>query len=387
MKVLQTICDLTALSGGPSTCTHDLMQGLCDIGADVKLLTIACNDNRTHNLGVGSSWLMEVENDYRTPLCISNNLEKAMKDYDCDIYHANTIWLYQCHQTAKVARDKKKPYIISTHGMLYPTALAVKPWKKWPVMKLWLKKDLMKATCIHATCNQEMEYVRQWGYEGPIAVIPNPVVFPEYVRDFCKMSTVSEDNKKILGFLGRLDPIKKVENILYALSHIADDSRKDISFQIMGKYDDQYEQWLKDEVKRLHLEDCVEFVGFVSGKEKYDRLSRFSVLMVPSAQENFGMIVPEALICGTPVYASLGTPWSELNEYNAGWWRDNTPETITKVILDILLKSDSELRAMGANGRKLIEEKYEQHKVAQMMNDLYKWIGGEISQPDFVFLK
>ena len=165
--------------------------------------------------------------------------------------------------------------------------------------------------------------------------------------------------------------------------------KKMISFQIMGKYDDQYEQWLKDEVRRLHLEDCVDFVGFVSGKEKYDRLSKLSALMVPSAQENFGMIVPEALICGTPVYASLGTPWSELNDCNAGWWKDNSPETITKVILDILSKSDAELRAMGAKGRKLMEEKYEQHKVATMMKQLYEWIVvdkmSEEKKPNFVY--
>ena len=118
----------------------------------------------------------------------------------------------------------------------------------------------------------------------------------------------------------------------------------------------------------------MEFVGFVSGKDKYVRLSKLSALMVPSVQENFGMIVPEALICGTPVYASFGTPWGELNECNAGWWRDNSPETITKVLLEIISKSDAELRAMGANGRRLMEEKYEQHKVAAMMKRLYEWI-------------
>ena len=32
MKVLQTISGLTTKSGGPSTCTHDLMVGLQEIG-------------------------------------------------------------------------------------------------------------------------------------------------------------------------------------------------------------------------------------------------------------------------------------------------------------------------------------------------------------------
>ncbi len=105
--------------------------------------------------------------------------------------------------------------------------------------------------------------------------------------------------------------------------------------------------------------------------------------MVPSTQENFGMIVPEALICGTPVYASLGTPWGELNECQCGWWKDNEPETIAKVMLEILSMSEAEVVAMGARGRKLMEEEYEQHKVAGMMNDLYRWVVGKCAQTGF----
>ena len=232
-------------------------------------------------------------------------------------------------------------------------------------------------------------------------MIPNAVVFPEGVELKDESLELRDSRgRRQIGFLGRLHPIKKVENVLYALDKVGGEGlelKDKISFQIMGKFDDVYEEWLKDEVKRLGLEECVEFVGFVSGKEKYDRLSKLSALMVPSAQENFGMIVPEALICGTPVYASLGTPWSELNECNVGWWKDNSPETITKVILDILSKSDDELRAMGANGRRLMEEKYEQHKVAGMMVELYEWIGELRAErlekrewlkrrPDFVYI-
>lgn len=384
MKILQTISSLSAKSGGPSTCTLDLLNGLYDINAEVDLLTVSTEDI----LGKGSLWLKEVPNDCKTPLEISKNIKRELKKSDYDLYHANALWSYSSHITCKMAREKNKPYIISPHGMLYPTALSIKAWKKIPMLKLWFYKDIMLASCLHATCMQEAEYCRQFGYKGPIAVIPNAVVFPEGVelKDE-RLELRDSQGRRQIGFLGRLHPIKMVENVLYSLSHINEDTRKKmISFQIMGKYNDQYEQWLKDEVRRLHLEECVDFVGFVSGKEKYDRLSKLSALMVPSAQENFGMIVPEALICGTPVYASLGTPWSELNDCNAGWWKDNSPETITKVILDILSKSDAELRAMGTNGRKLMEEKYEQHKIAAMMSELYEWIlkGGE--KPKFVYL-
>lgn len=382
MKVLQTISGLSAKSGGPSTCTLDLLNGLYDIHSGVDLLTVSSPDI----LGKGSPWLKEEPCDYKTPLGFSKNIKRVLMDSDYDIYHANALWSYTVHETCKVARQKGKPYILSPHGMLYPTALAIKRWKKVPMLWWWFNKDIHKAACLHATCQQEAEYCRQFGYKGPIAVIPNAVVFPEGVELKAESLELRDcRGRRQIGFLGRLHPIKKVENVLYALSHIAEDTRKQISFQIMGKYNDQYEQWLKDEVKRLGLEDCAEFVGFVSGKDKYDRLSKLSALMVPSAQENFGMIVPEALICGTPVYASLGTPWSELNECNAGWWQDNSPETIAKVILDILSKSDAELRAMGANGRKLMEEKYEQHKVAGMMKQLYEWIVEGGAEPELIY--
>ena len=176
---------------------------------------------------------------------------------------------------------------------------------------------------------------------------------------------------------------------IYAMNLLEPELRNKVKLDVMGKFDDRYEQWLKDEVKRLGQEDNVEFVGFVSGEEKYQRLQRLSALMVPSAQENFGMIVPEALICETPVYASLGTPWSELNDCHCGWWKNNEPETIAGVIREILSLSDDQLCEMGRNGRRLMEEKYEQHKVAAMMQQLYDWIGNGMKtehKPDFVFL-
>lgn len=390
MKVLQSIPFMLASQGGPSTCTCDLLQGLYDNGANVDLLTSKCSNPMDRNLGEGSQWLKEVDMDYRTPLALSSATDKYLMETEYDIYHANTLWLYPVHAVCAYARKVGKPYVLSTHGMLYPTALAVSSWKKKLMGSMWYNKDIMQADCLHATCMAELEYNRKYGYKGPIAVIPNPVVFPKFIGESpATYSKVSTNDKRIIGFLGRLHPIKKVENIIYALNLLELEFRNKVKLDVMGKFDDRYEQWLKDEVKRLGLEDSVEFVGFVSGKEKYERLKKLSALMVPSAQENFGMIVPEALICETPVYASLGTPWSELNECRCGWWRDNEPETIAGVIKEILMMSDEDLCSMGRNGRQLMEEKYEQHKVAAMMQQLYDWIGNGMKtehKPDFVFL-
>lgn len=56
-----------------------------------------------------------------------------------------------------------------------------------------------------------MEYVRQFGYHGAIAVIPNPANLPDYLKEVATLKqTFLENNKMIkFGFLGRLHPIKK----------------------------------------------------------------------------------------------------------------------------------------------------------------------------------
>lgn len=364
-------------SGGPTTCTHDLLEGISAINDGVKLLTF--NDS-SNIAGSGKPWLKLVDPDGITPLMISRNFKQALCSEEYDIYHCNALWLYSNHITCKIARDKHKPYIISTHGMLYPTALKIKPWKKWPMMKLWFHNDIMKATCIHATCEEERDYVRKFGYKGPIAVIPNPVVVPPNI--LCKQN-ISE--RKSIGFLGRLHPIKKVENLIYAMDLVRKKHSIDFTLEIIGKGSVEYERYLRSIVEKLGLNENVNFVGFLTGDIKYHKLSEMWALFVPSEQENFGMIVPEALVCGTPVYASLGTPWRELRTHNCGWWEDNSPSTIASIIEALFSKTKAELLTMGKSGRNLVLGKYEQHIVAKMMVDLYSWILNKKAKPEFVY--
>ena len=57
--------------------------------------------------------------------------------------------------------------------------------------------------------------------------------------------------------------------------------------------------------------------------------------------ENFGMIVTEALSVGTPVIASLGTPWEELNIHRCGWWVNNDVDTLAQTIEKVLSHTSS----------------------------------------------
>ena len=97
------------------------------------------------------------------------------------------------------------------------------------------------------------------------------------------------------------------------------------------------------------------------------------------------MIVTEALSVGTPVMASLGTPWEELNTVGCGWWIDRTPKNIAQVMQQVIEMPIPELLAMGERGQQLVQKKYTAPMVVKQMKQLYEWLLEERFKPDFVY--
>ena len=385
MIVLQTIAGFGLLYGGIATCTYDLISALHNIGSPLDLLTLQVKNVNDKLIGKGENWIKALPNDAVSPYEYSKGLTQYLQKSEYDLYHTNGLWMYCNHITCVTARHKHKPYIISPHGMLYPEALHRSYWKKWPLIQLFFRKDIMEADCLHVTCRQEMEHVRAFGYRGPVAVIANPANLPTFLDEMAaeKPRLLQQESRSVkFGFLGRLHPRKKVENLLYAVAQLPQSD--EIELVIMGKGDEDYERFLREEAKRLGLTN-VSFLGFVQGRAKYEQLARLSCLFVPSDFENFGMIVTEALSVGTPVMASLGTPWEVLNERRCGWWVDRSPESIAQVMQKVADMSVDKLLVMGQRGQQLVKENFAAPEVAKQMIRLYQWLVGNGEKPDFVY--
>lgn len=378
MKILQTIAGFGAHSGGTSTCTYDLLSAMHGMGCDVDLMTVKVKDPSDKLMGQGEKWIKALDNDCRTPYGWSPNMTRFLRASDYDIYHTNGMWMHCNHETCTIARQKDKPYVITPHGMLYPQALARSTWKKKLLLNLGgVEKDLRHATCIHATCDAEMKHYRELGYTNPVAVIPNPMPIPSFIDDI-----KSEKSIKRIGYLGRIHPYKNTEALINAWITLGNEV-KDAQLIIMGRGDNEYEAKMHQLVARHNLTN-VEFAGFVNGREKFERLASLTALCVPSITENFGMTVTEALSVGTPVIASLGTPWQELNTKHCGWWVDNDVETLADTISQALSLPQEAIDEMGNNGKRLVNEKYRDTQVAAMMKQLYEWVLYGGVKPDFL---
>jgi glycosyltransferase involved in cell wall biosynthesis len=249
--------------------------------------------------------------------------------------------------------------------------------KKSIFLKLFLLNDLQKAACIHATCTEEMEHLRNLGITSPIAVIPNPI-------DIVGIEKPVEAKTKLrVAYLGRIHTRKKVERLIYAWSMIQNEV-SDGELVIIGSEDENYMNFLQTEVQRLRLKNVI-FTGFLTGKEKDDMLNSLSYLVLPSDFENFGNIVSEALVKGVPVIASKGAPWEELHTHHCGWWINPDVEAIAQTLREAIALPEEEYLQMGIRGKELMKNNYSVEIVAEKMKQLYEWILGQGAKPEFVY--
>jgi glycosyltransferase involved in cell wall biosynthesis len=379
MKILHTISGMSAKCGGTASCTYELVKGIQAHNIYVYILTFAPESNE--RLIGNEAFIKTVSHSKQF---VSKIYKKILQNSNYQLYHTNGLWEYTELITAKIARKKRIPYVISPHGMLYPQALAVSKLKKQFFLKLFLMNDLNKAAAIHATCREEMQHLRNLGVKSLIAVIPNPI----NIQNNCQLANAercfsSVNSQLKIGYLGRVHPRKNIERLLYVWDKLNLDDT-DAELIIIGDGDKQYMDFLKAEQIQLNLKNVV-FTGFLSGEAKENALNSLSYLVVPSDFENFGMIIPEALIKGIPVIASKGTPWEELNTHQCGWWVDNDVDTLAETIRKAIETPEDVRLEMGKRGQELVKNNYSVEVVAKKMIRLYDWIlnGGE--KPEFVF--
>lgn len=293
---------------------------------------------------------------------------KLLHEIKPDLVHVNCCWMPQSAFTQKWAQKLGYKVILSPHGMLEPWIISRHYWtKKVPALLLYQRAAIKNADCLHATAESEKANLLKLGYNKKIEVIANGIDI-----DSIKMKDNWERKKKIL-FLSRIHVKKGIEFLLEAVATLKE-QLTDYTINIAGEGDDDYITSLKNRVKELGIEKLVNFCGGIYGEKKWKLFREADIFVLPTYSENFGIVVGEALACGTPVITTKGTPWEELNTEHCGWWTEVGTEATKEALSSFLTLSVDILKEMGCNGRRLIENKYSTKKIAQDMYSLYNKI-------------
>lgn len=124
---------------------------------------------------------------------------------------------------------------------------------------------------------------------------------------------IRRDHQMIL-FVGRIQPLKGIDTLIRALGLIRNrepELVQNVCVCIIGgdpKQDSDYERSelarLKSLQAELELEEIVTFLGARDQDSLIYYYSAAEMVVMPSHYESFGMVVLEAMACGTPVIAS-----------------------------------------------------------------------------------
>ncbi|MGH8203896.1 MAG: glycosyltransferase family 4 protein, partial [Steroidobacteraceae bacterium] len=164
-----------------------------------------------------------------------------------------------------------------------------------------------------------------------------------------------ESPGEYLAFLGRISPEKRVDRAV----EIAREVR--IPLRIAAKVDDVDRNYFQDFIEPLLRDPLIDYVGEIGDGEKDEFLGCAIGLLFPiDWEEPFGLVMIEALACGTPVVAYL---------------RGSVPEVIedgrTGFIVEDVAGAVAAVRQLHTLSRRACREAFESRFTARRMADDY----------------
>lgn len=298
-----------------------------------------------------------------------------------DILHQHGLWMPVSLLSKKLKKQTTIKKIIQPHGFLMPYSRNLSKLKKDLIFSIYERSNIESSDMLVACAKEEALVLRNLFPNKNIAVIPNGISDAFFNA---KDETENFKRKKRMLFLSQIIPVKGLERIIKSFKEIGVNNFLDWEFIIAGYENAQYKRILEKMITDFGLKDVVKFIGPKFGLDKIKMFDNSDVFVLPSHSENFGLVIAEALSRGVPVLTTKGTPWSELESNNCGFWVDNTDLGIKKGVLQILQSSEEELKEMGLRGKKLISEKYLWSKCSQKTSEMYQWILNGGLKPSFI---
>lgn len=279
--------------------------------------------------------------------------DKMMLELKPDVLYLQGLFQSCVLPCLQLAKKHNIPVLLAPRGELCAGALNLKKYKKIPYIESVKAMGLVKNIHWQSTSEEESEAIRLWmkAKESHIHALDNIPSIPKH--DYPRRRKLPGEGRFV--FLSRIHPKK---NLLSAIRYFRAVEAKTI-FDIYGAIEDEgYWKQCKQEIGTLPNNVTVDYCGLVTHEKVHEVFSRYDAFLFPTYSENYGHVIAEALIVGTPVIISDQTPWSDINETGAGWALPLIDESgFVNAIQSIIDKSQDEYGLMTFNAKEYIEKK------------------------------
>ncbi len=290
-------------------------------------------------------------------LCFCPSMSKALEAFDgVDSVNVFGLWTFPSMCALNAARQGKvgsASLFVHSQGLLLPAALDHRRIRKQVASRLFVRKVTAGIRGFIACNEVEIAHIRQWGAVAPIFVLPNPVAARGIKLGTYRSRHGIPECSPIVGYLNRFHPIKRVHELCEAFLEMQR-RNNGIRFILAGDFNNAYGHAVKARAAGMGLK--ADFVGHLSGDEKWEFLSDCTVLCQFSQQEGHSNAILEALAAGVPVVVSRGCNAPEVATKNVGTIVDSVGE-IADATLAIV--ENQHLRdEMSRNAKRLVEGEY-----------------------------
>lgn len=253
-------------------------------------------------------------------------LRRNVRNYDCVV--VNGIWDFAAVGAAQVLPRLDVPYFVFTHGMLDPWFRRRYPIKHLRKQLFWWKFQgplLSGARRVFFTTEEEQVLARNAflgfnDYRGQVVGYGTADVTGDAAAQIAafRAATPKLGDRPYLLFLSRIHPKKGCDLLLRAFAGIAA-ARPELDLVIAGPEQAGWGDKLRRIAAEAGVADRIHWPGMLSGDPKWGAFRGAEAFVLPSHQENFGIVVAEALACGTPVLITDKVNiWREVQAGGAG---------------------------------------------------------------------
>ena len=283
----------------------------------------------------------------------------VVKKINPDIVHVQTIYLSLSGLLIK--KFLRKSYVVYGRG-----SDVYLPWR----FKNIISKPILKNANGVIVLTEDMKREIQKICNRDVFVIPNGIDLGRFENlsreELC--SKLKINGEKIIVFVGTLRPVKGVRYIIEAMKIITNKNKNNRLF-IVGDGEDR--GYLENLVKKLDLQECVNFVGKVPNEKVPEYMAASDVFVLPSLSESFGIVNLEAMASGLPIVATNVRGLPEIIEDGENGFLvepKNANEIAEKVLL---LLEDDELRERISRNNKEKVKEYSWKSAVEKLEKVY----------------
>ncbi len=368
MKLCEVVPSLEERYGGPSRSVYALSTALARAQHQVELLATQ-PDRAAADRADGTLQVRVFRRDWPQWFCPSSGLRVALAATDAQVIHHHSLWLRTVHYAHRHAKRRGAKFVVSPRGMMSAWAWRHRGWRKKFARTFVHPGALEAVDGWHATSLEEAHDIRELGFEQPVCVAPNAVDAPaqaDVVAAAAHWSTACPEVTKrpVALFYSRFHQKKRVIELVDLWLERAP---PDWLLLLVGIPQDYEPAVLEAYITRMSGAGRVRVFTGLNRPPPYAVASLF---LLPSHNENFGLVIAEALAHGVPALVTDTTPWLELNTDDRGWcvpWSGYGDALVAATAEDIY-----QLRERGRRAREWVQREFSWDRSARELAGFYQ---------------